>query len=91
MEKNYVVAGTRGLLSKSKNTTGKSMRRKRSIRRFTAFVALEFLRGEHWDTISRKFSNDIGMSRQMVDHYMRFRDQMEVGNAGQARLKLVSE
>jgi hypothetical protein len=38
-----------------------------------------------------QISNDIGMSRQMVEHYMRFKDQVEVGKAGQARLKLVSE
>ena len=37
-----------------------------------------------------QISNDIGMSRQMVEHYMRFKDQMEVAAAGQARLKLVS-
>ena len=36
-----------------------------------------------------QISNDIGMSRQMVEHYMRFKDQMAVGAAGQARLKLV--
>jgi hypothetical protein len=35
--------------------------------------------------------NDIGMSRQMVEHYMRFRDQMEVGSQGQARLTVVRE
>ena len=36
-----------------------------------------------------QIANDIGMSRPMVEHYMRFKDQMEVGAAGQARLKLV--
>jgi hypothetical protein len=36
-----------------------------------------------------QISNDIGMSRQMVERYMRFRDQMEVAAAGQARLKVV--
>jgi hypothetical protein len=36
-----------------------------------------------------QIANDIGMSRQMVEHYMRFKDQMDVGAAGQARLKLV--
>jgi hypothetical protein len=29
------------------------------------------------------------MSRQTVERYMRFRDQMEVAMAGQTRLKLV--
>jgi hypothetical protein len=38
-----------------------------------------------------QIANDIGMSHQMVEHYMRFKDQVEVGKAGQARLKLVSE
>jgi hypothetical protein len=32
----------------------------------------------------------IGMSRQMVERYMRFRDQMEIAEAGQARLRLVN-
>jgi hypothetical protein len=36
-----------------------------------------------------QIANDIGMSRQKVQHDMRFRDQMQVGAAGQARLKLV--
>jgi hypothetical protein len=31
------------------------------------------------------------MSRQMVEHYMRFRDQMQVGAGGAARLRLVKE
>ncbi len=35
-------------------------------------------------------TNDIGMSRQMVDHYMRFKDQMGVAAGGQRRLKLVT-
>jgi hypothetical protein len=30
-----------------------------------------------------------GMSRQNVEHYMRFRDQMKVGADGQKRLRLV--
>jgi hypothetical protein len=29
------------------------------------------------------------MSRQMVERYMRFKDQVEVAAAGQARLKLL--
>ena len=35
-----------------------------------------------------QISNDVGMSRQMVERYMRFKDQMEVATAGAARLKL---
>ncbi len=38
-----------------------------------------------------QIANDIGMSRQNVDHYMRFRDQMKVGADGQKRLHLVGE
>jgi hypothetical protein len=36
-----------------------------------------------------QISNDVGMSRQMVEHYMRFKDQMEMAAAGAARLRLV--
>ena len=36
-----------------------------------------------------QIANDIGMSRQMVDRYMRFRDQVEVAAAGRARLQVV--
>lgn len=38
-----------------------------------------------------QISNDIGMSRQMVERYMRFRDQLEVAEGGRARLRLVRE
>jgi hypothetical protein len=37
-----------------------------------------------------QIANDIGMSRQMVDHYMRFKDQMGVAADGRRRLKLVT-
>jgi hypothetical protein len=37
-----------------------------------------------------QISNDIGMSRQMVDHYMRFKDQMGIAADGRKRLKLVT-
>jgi predicted transcriptional regulator len=36
-----------------------------------------------------QIANDIGMSRQMVERYMRFRDQMEVAMAGHAKLQLI--
>lgn len=36
-----------------------------------------------------QIANDIGMSRQNVEHYMRFRDQMKVGADGQKRLQLI--
>jgi hypothetical protein len=36
-----------------------------------------------------QIANDIGMSRQMVERYMRFRDQMEIAAAGQARLRII--
>jgi hypothetical protein len=38
-----------------------------------------------------QIANDIGMSRQMVERYMRFRDQMEVAAAGQARLRVIGK
>ena len=34
-------------------------------------------------------ANDIGMSRQTVERYMRFRDQVKVAAAGRARLQVV--
>ncbi|WP_315812296.1 hypothetical protein [Bradyrhizobium sp. SZCCHNR2028] len=36
-----------------------------------------------------QIANDIGMSRQNVEHYMRFKDQMKVGLDGQRRLRVV--
>jgi hypothetical protein len=44
---------------------------------------------EGYDT--DQISNDVGMSRQMVDHYMRFRDQMGVAAERQKRLRLVKK
>ena len=38
-----------------------------------------------------QIANDIGMSRQMVERYMRFRDQMEIAAAGQARLRMIAK
>jgi predicted transcriptional regulator len=38
-----------------------------------------------------QIANDIGMSRQNVDHYMRLRDQMKVGADGQKRLRLIGK
>ena len=38
-----------------------------------------------------QIANDVGMSRPMVDRYMRFRDQMEVAVAGRGRLKAVDD
>jgi len=38
-----------------------------------------------------QIANDVGMSRQMVERYMRFRDQMEIAVAGQARLRVVTK
>jgi hypothetical protein len=38
-----------------------------------------------------QIANDIGMSRQMVDHYMRFKDQMGLAAEGRQRLKVVTE
>lgn len=38
-----------------------------------------------------QIANDIGMSRQMVERYMRFRDQMEIAVAGLERLRIVGK
>jgi hypothetical protein len=38
-----------------------------------------------------QIANDIGMSRQNVDHYMRFRDQMKIASDGQKRLRLIGK
>jgi integrase len=38
-----------------------------------------------------QIANDIGMTRQNVEHYMRFKDQMKVAADGQKRLRLVSK
>ncbi|WP_315751074.1 MULTISPECIES: hypothetical protein [unclassified Bradyrhizobium] len=38
-----------------------------------------------------QIANDIGMSRQNVEHYMRFKDQMKVGADGQKRLRLIKD
>jgi hypothetical protein len=37
-----------------------------------------------------QITNDIDMSRQTVEHYMRFKDQMKVAADGQKRLRLVN-
>ncbi|MGJ4883030.1 hypothetical protein [Bradyrhizobium sp. HKCCYLRH1065] len=37
-----------------------------------------------------QIANDIGMSRQNVEHYMRFKDQMKVAADGQRRLRIIS-
>jgi predicted transcriptional regulator len=38
-----------------------------------------------------QIANDIGMSRQTVEHYMRFKDQMGVAADGEKRLHLVTK
>lgn len=38
-----------------------------------------------------QIASDVGMSRPMVLHYMRFKDQMRVGAVGQARLRVVGK
>jgi hypothetical protein len=37
-----------------------------------------------------QIANDMEMSRQTVDHYMRFKDQMGIAADGRKRLKLVT-
>jgi len=49
-------------------------------------ILLRFVAGYSVEQIA----NDIGMSRQMVERYMRFKDQVEVAAAGRARLKLLA-
>jgi hypothetical protein len=44
---------------------------------------------EGYDT--DQISNDVGMSRQMVEHYMRFRDQMGLAADRRKRLRLVNK
>ena len=38
-----------------------------------------------------QIANDIGMSRQNVEHYMRFKDQMKVETDGLNRLRLIGK
>jgi len=52
-----------------------------------AGILIRFALGYEVDQIA----NDVGMSRQMVEHYMRFKDQMQVAAGGSARLKIVSD
>jgi integrase len=60
-----------------KNPTIHGLRGTGILQRFSAGVSVDQL------------ANDIGMSRKNVERYMRFKDQMEVAAAGQARLRLV--
>ena len=53
--------------------------------RFTGCVGPRHADGYDVDQIA----NDIGMSNQMVERYMRFKDQMEIAERGRARLRLV--
>jgi hypothetical protein len=48
-------------------------------------ILTRFAQGYDRDQIA----NDVGMSTQMVEHYMRFRDQIEVAAAGRSRLKVM--
>jgi hypothetical protein len=57
-----------------------------SLAAFTINIAESSFRHTQVDQIA----NDIGMSRQNVEHYMRFKDQMKVGADGQKRLRLVT-
>ena len=38
-----------------------------------------------------QIANDVGVSRQNVGHYMRFKDQMKVAAEGQKRLRLIAK
>jgi len=47
------------------------------------------VRGEQGYDVGQ-ITNDIGVSRQNVQHYVRLKDQMKVGAEGQKRLRLVT-
>jgi len=38
-----------------------------------------------------QISNDVGMSKQMVERYIRFPDQLDVAEAGRGRLRIVDK
>jgi hypothetical protein len=40
---------------------------------------------------TNQVSNDIGMSRQMIDHHMKFKDQMGIAADGEKHLKLITQ
>ena len=61
----------------SENPTIHGLRRTGILARFEAGFEVD------------QIANDIGMSRQMIERYMRFKDQMQVGAGGAARLRLV--
>jgi hypothetical protein len=79
--------GRKGSQPRSKNTIGTSTPTTPTIhgRRGTGILA----RAEQGYDVDQ-IANDIGMSRQNVDHYMRFRDQMKAGADGQKQLRLVT-
>ena len=79
----FVTAGRNGWPPRSRNTIGISTPAIRGLRGTGIFMRAE--QGYEVDQIA----NDIGMSRQNVEHYMRFKDQMKVGADGQKRLRLV--
>jgi hypothetical protein len=61
-----------------------------TIRPFTACGGTGILARAKQGYDVDQIANDTGMSRQNVDHYTRFRDQMKVGADGQTRLRLVT-
>jgi len=83
--------GRSGSPVRSKNTSGTSTPRTPIIRPSTACEALA-----SWSAPSKGYgvdqiANDIGMTRQNVEQYMRFRDQMKVAADGKKRLRLVTK
>ena len=84
----YVAAGKNGLPPRSRSTIGTSSPTTLTIHglRGTGILA----RAEQGYEVDQ-IANDIGMSRQNVDHYMRFRDRMKVGADGQKRLRLIGK
>jgi hypothetical protein len=82
-----VASGRNGWETRSRSTNGTSTLTTPTIHglRGTGILA----RAEQGYEVDQ-IANDIGMSRQNVDHYMRFGDQMKVGADGQKRLRLVT-
>jgi predicted transcriptional regulator len=78
------------LAYRSRNTIGISTLTTLTVRRSTDCAAPALARAEQGYEIDQ-IANDIGMSRQNVVHYMRFRDQMKVGADGQKRLLLIGK
>jgi hypothetical protein len=86
----YAISYQNGLARRSRNTTGTLIRTTPTIRPFTVCGGTGILARAEQGYEVDQIANDIGMSRQNVEHYMRFRDQMKAAADGQKRLRLVA-